>query len=77
MKCTPRRPPLNWSSDAIWRAASVGAVKPGRCASMKWIFSVCAAAYEIVSVALGPVEWCGTRMRSKPACSWACAKRRT
>ena len=32
-----------------------------------------AAAYAIVNVALGPVEWCGTSTRSKPAASWACA----
>lgn len=44
MKCTPSRPPLNWSSVAICRAASVGDVKPGRCASMKWMRSVTAAA---------------------------------
>jgi hypothetical protein len=40
----PSRPPLNWSSVAICRAASVGAVKPGRCASMKWMRSVTVAA---------------------------------
>ena len=32
MTCSETRPPESWSMVASWRASSVGAVKPGRCA---------------------------------------------
>src|SRR5258708_17478587 len=32
MTCRATRPPESWSMVASWRAISVGAVKPGRCA---------------------------------------------
>ena len=34
MTCSDTRPPESWSMVASWRAISVGAVKPGRCAIM-------------------------------------------
>jgi hypothetical protein len=71
------RPPLSWSKVANCRAASVGAMKPGRCATMKPMRFVCAAAWLATSSASGLVECQATSTRSKPAASWAWAKRTT
>ena len=39
MTWSETRPPESWSRVASWRASSVGAVKPGRCAIMTFSFS--------------------------------------
>ena len=63
MMCTAIRPPANWSRVANVRAASVGATKPGRCATRK---------LEPVGVRggvgghLGAVRLRGARSRSAP-----------
>jgi hypothetical protein len=75
--CTATRPPVNWSSVANVRAASVGATKPGRCAISRPIRSVCAAAYAATCVASGVDDPYATRTRSNPASSWARANLRT
>ncbi len=73
MMCTAMRPSVNWSSVASWRAAIVGAVKPGRWAIMKPSFLVTLAAWATTRMLSGEVEPKATRARSKPPSSWALA----
>ncbi len=73
MMCTAMRPPVNWSRVASWRAATVGAVKPGRWAIMKPRRLVTEAAWATTSWLSGEVEPNATRARSKPPSSWALA----